>query len=711
MVLDHRHSIVVLSLAASLLLSACVNRPTTNHSTMNHLADESSPYLLQHARNPVDWYPWGPEALARAKAEDKMIIVSVGYAACHWCHVMEHESFEDSTVAALMNEHFISIKVDREERPDIDNVYMTACQLSSQRGCGWPLNAFALPDGRPVWAGTYFPKGQWMDVLKNFIKEKEKSPDKLQEYAEQLTEGIRNTEKISLNSTGPSYSAEQINTWEQQFHAVIDYRRGGRKGAPKFPMPGMYEFLLRSHLYTGDQQSLDAVEVTLDRMRTAGIYDQAGGGWSRYSVDAEWKVPHFEKMLYDNAQLLSLYAHGYQVLGKPEYKQTVDHTIAFMEREMLSPAGGYYSSYDADSEGEEGKFYVWSRDELDEHVAEDIRDAFYDYYNISKQGNWEGHNILHADQPIADIAKKHGHDVTALQDRFATQLETLRTVRADRIHPGLDDKILCSWNGLMIQGLVDSYQATGNDDYLKMALRTASFVRKHLKKDDHSLYRNHKDGRSAINAFLDDYATILGAWIDLYQVTMDVDWLSEAEAMTKYVQEHFLDESTQMYYYNSGLDPELIARKTELTDNVIPGSNSMMAHHLLELGILLDNAAYREQAAQMMSNMLPQLKAAQQSHFYYHWCSLYTRLLYPPYELAVVGADAQMRLRDLQKIYHPDVLFLGSIKDENLSLLEGKYQDGQTTIYLCQNRVCKLPVTESNEALQLLKKERAQRSL
>ncbi len=675
---------------------------------MNQLAHESSPYLLQHAKNPVDWYPWNDEALARAQEEDKMIIVSVGYAACHWCHVMEHESFEDSTVAALMNEHFISIKVDREERPDIDNIYMTACQLSSQRGCGWPLNAFALPDGRPVWAGTYFPKDQWLRILQNFIDEKANNRDQLEEYAAQLTQGIQSTENLVKVSSASALDPDQIRRWNLEMYELIDFRRGGRKGAPKFAMPGMFEYLLEQNQYAQDPKALEAVEALTDNMASGGIYDQVGGAFARYSVDSQWMVPHFEKMLYDNGQLLSLYAHAYQLNGNKDYLRIIDQTIGFMQDEWMHESGGFYSSYDADSEGEEGKYYVWSYEELENHIPQEHFDAFVDYYNIRKTGNWEGHNILHADQPLDQIAKKHGFTATDLRSAFDGSLKSLKELRTSRVKPGLDEKILSSWNGLAITGLVDAYRATQKSEYLELAKRCAAFVRKDMIKKDHSLYRNHKDGKSVINGFLDDYANIIRAWIQLYQVTYDKNWLDEGNLMMQYCIDNFVDEETDMFYYTDKNNPELIARKYEVMDNVIPGSNSVMAHNLYDLGTYLDLQEYKDQARQMLDNVMPELS---QSTFFYNWCRLYLRLLHPVFEVAVVGPEAEQMTRDLQRNYQGDVLFLGSKAEGELSLLEGKYQEGMTMIYVCQNKVCKLPVDNVEAASEVLKAERQRRTL
>ncbi|MCB0579988.1 MAG: thioredoxin domain-containing protein, partial [Phaeodactylibacter sp.] len=395
----------------SSLLSACLlflwacNAQTGNEPPYtNALVHESSPYLLQHAHNPVDWNPWGEAALKKARDEDKLLLISIGYAACHWCHVMEEESFEDTTIARIMNEHFVPVKVDREERPDVDNVYMTACQMASDGSCGWPLNAFALPDGRPVWAGTYFPKGQWKDILEYFIKVYAEERDKLEAYAGRLAEGIQASGRPKPVEEAVLFTEEEMGEVVEQFLNNIDFKKGGRPGAPKFPVPNTYEFLLQYHHLAGNEKALEAVTATLDNMGNGGIFDHLGGGFARYSTDADWKVPHFEKMLYDNAQLASLYSKAWQVTKKERYREIVFQTLEFIGREMTSPEGGFYSSLDADSEGEEGKFYTWQKAEVDSILADERRSAvFCDFYQVKKGGNWEHINVLYRKDNVEKI--------------------------------------------------------------------------------------------------------------------------------------------------------------------------------------------------------------------------------------------------------------------------------------------------------------------
>ncbi|MDG1435642.1 MAG: thioredoxin domain-containing protein [Saprospiraceae bacterium] len=674
-----------------------------NHKYTNKLINESSPYLLQHAHNPVDWYPWGDEALAKAKAEDKMIIVSVGYAACHWCHVMEHESFEDTLVSKIMNENFICIKVDREERPDIDDVYMSACQLASGRGCGWPLNAFALPDGRPVWASTYFPKKDWLGVLNNFIKIKKEDPERLEESANQLQEGIKQQDNIVLNQEDQDFNPQNLAKIATNFLENIDFKKGGRKGAPKFPMPNNYEFLLNYYHFTKDAKALEGVTTTLDNMANGGIYDHLGGGFARYSTDDDWFAPHFEKMLYDNGQLISLYSEAYQLTKNPLYKKVVVETLEYTKREMTNPDGGFYSSLDADSEGEEGKFYVWKKSEIDSLLGDDLAKVFNEFYEVKRSGNWEHkNNILHRKSSNEKVAKKFDLTADQLSKKIDDAKIILMSARGKRIRPGLDDKILTSWNALMLKGYTDAYRAFGNEEYLESAIRNANFLVKNSIKDEHRLNRNFKDGQSVINAFLDDYALLIDAFVHLYQVTFDEQWLNHAKKLTAYTQTHFYDKSTGMFHYTSNLDPELIARKKELADNVIPGSNSTMARNLYKLGTMLYQPEWVDLSKQMLHNLSESITDTPQPNFYSNWCSLYWAIVNPPFEVAVIGDNSRALSKELMQYYLPNALILGGKSEGNLQLLQDKLIEGETRIYVCKNKVCKFPVLEVNKALELM---------
>lgn len=668
----------------------------------NKLINESSPYLLQHAYNPVDWHPWGPEALEKAEREGKLLIVSVGYAACHWCHVMEHESFEDSTVAAIMNEHFVPIKVDREERPDVDDIYMSAAQLVSGSG-GWPLNAFAMPDGRPVWAGTYFPKDRWMGILSQFAELNHSDKAKLERSAEQLTAGIKSLDEIIV--AAPSeYSDRDVRDVAKLFLDQIDMKEGGRKGEPKFPMPNNYEFLLKYASLYDDAEAMEAVKITLDKMARGGIYDQAGGGFARYSVDGIWKAPHFEKMLYDNGQLISLYSKAYRLTKDPLYANIIKQSLSYIEREMSSEDGGFFSSLDADSEGEEGKFYVWKSSEIDAIITDPKENAIVkSYYTITESGNWEHeNNILHITKDPVAIANDNDLTIDQLNEIINRNNELILTARADRIRPGLDDKILTSWNALMISGYVDAYKALGDKAYLDNAIYNAHYLLNKQMSDDGRLNRNYKNGKSSINGFLDDYALTVDALMSVYEVTFDESWINVAKDLVDYTIEHFYDKDSKMFFYTSDIDPPLIARKMELPDNVIPGSNSSMARVLNRLGELYYEKKYTEISDQMMANMWTSIEAVQQPSFYSNWLQLLLEKVRPSYEIAITGDDAINKAHKMMETYHPNVIYLGTQQESQLPLLLNKYVPDQTMIYVCQNKVCKLPVQEVENALGLI---------
>ncbi len=675
--------------------------------TPNHLVKERSPYLLQHAYNPVDWYPWNEEALEKAKKENKLIIISVGYSACHWCHVMEHESFEDSTVAKLMNENFVSIKVDREERPDIDDVYMTACHLTSRRGCGWPLNAIALPDGRPFFAGTYFPKKDWTQLLQNISNTYKNDKIRLEEAAQSITDGIQSSDKIVYYDRDANFNRKELDDLAKEFVSAIDMRLGGRKAdqqrPTKFPMPNNYEFLLGYNHLSGNEQAMKAVNVTLENMANGGIYDHLGGGFARYSTDMEWKVPHFEKMLYDNGQLISLYSHAYQKTKNPLYKKIVYETLEFVERELTSEEGGFYSSLDADSEGEEGKFYIWKKEDINAILGDDAA-VFCDYYSVTDHGNWEeGKNILHLTRPPEKIASKHDLSLEKLNELIDRSKKSLMKVRNKRIRPGLDDKVLTAWNGLMLKGYVDAYRAFNEQKFLDAAIKNAEFLLRTAKQSDHRLNRNYKDGESGINGFLDDYAILSDALISLYQATFDEKWLNQAKALVDYTLVHFYDDKTKMFFFTSNTDEPLIARKKVMSDNVIPASNSIMARNLYHLGLYFYDKEYTSKASKMLNTIVDKLQTIRQPTFYSNWCILYQQFVNEPYEVAIVGTDFRAKRVQLDQQYLPNVLLLGGVNEGSLELLKNKFVADQTTIYVCRNKTCKLPVTEVEKALPLMK--------
>lgn len=695
-----KHILIIISVFS--LFQQCQTPMNSSHKEANRLINESSPYLLQHAYNPVDWYPWGEEALEKAQKEDKLIIISIGYAACHWCHVMEHESFEDSLVASVMNENFISIKVDREERPDVDDVYMTAAQLLTGRG-GWPLNAIALPDGRPVFAGTYYPKEQWLNILEQINKVKNEDPERLKESAAKITEGIASTALIEVNENELDLSFSDVKTQLPTMLSQFDEEYGGRRGAPKFPMPNSYEFLMKYYWLSNDQKALDVINTGLTQMAYGGIFDQLGGGFARYSVDPYWLVPHFEKMLYDNAQLVSIYAQAFKLTQNNLYKMVVEESLEFIERELSSPEGGFYSSLDADSEGEEGKFYVWQKAEIDSIIQDQKAAKLYcDFYNVTDTGNWEHKNILNVKKSIDVFAKENSMTPEEVQSLLDGVSQKLMAHRDTRIRPGLDDKVLTSWNALMISGYTEAYNALGKDSYLQKAITNANFIIDNQMSADGKLNRNYKDGKSSINAFLDDYALLSLSFIDLYQSTFDKKWLDLADKLAQYAIDHFYNEELKMFDYTSKLDPPLIANKAEYEDNVIPSSNSAMARTLNELGNLLYKEDYLDMSTQMLNNMLPRISSSNYLSFYSNWYQLLLDHVAAPFEVAIIGEEAEMKRAQMLSKYMGNALFLGSGKEENLELLKEKHQEGVTMIYVCQNKTCKLPVTESEQAIELM---------
>jgi len=670
------------------------------HPYTNELIHESSPYLLQHAHNPVNWYPWGEKALKKAKDENKMIIISIGYAACHWCHVMEKETFEDTAVARIMNEHFISIKVDREERPDVDQVYMNAAQLITGSG-GWPLNALSMPDGKPFYAGTYFPNKDWKQMLNSFIDLYQKNPTALSEQAAKVTQGIHAIENVPFNKTTASFTINNLDANFKNIQPNIDYQKGGEKRAPKFPMPAVWEYLLYYHYLSKNEKALGAVTTTLNNMAMGGIYDHIGGGFARYSTDANWHVPHFEKMLYDNAQLVSLYAHAYQVTKDPLYKKVVYESLDFIEREMTSPEGAFYSSLDADSEGEEGKYYVWTKTEIEKVLGKEAL-LFNDYYNVTTGGNWErGKNILFRNTSDEAIAAKNNLTKEQLKEKIEAEKATLLRVRSNRVRPGLDDKILTAWNALMLKGYIDVYRTFGEERFLKAALKNADFLSAKAINNNNEITRNYKNGKSSIAGFLDDYAFTISAFIDLYQATFDEKWLYKAKELAAYTQTHFFDNTSGMFYYTHNQHSNLIARKMEIADNVIPSSNSEMAKNLFYLGYFFSNEAQIKTAQQMLLNV--QKDVQQNVYFYPNWGILEAGFVSGLYEVAIVGKGDLHKRQMIDEYYLPNMLLLGSKEKSTLELLENKLVEGQTTIYVCQDKVCKRPVTEVKDAVMQIR--------
>ena len=696
---------VMYVLLASLLITACGQPKETtveSHPYTNALVTETSPYLLQHAHNPVDWNPWNETVLAKAKKEKKLLLISIGYAACHWCHVMEKESFEDSIVAAIMNQHFINIKVDREERPDVDQVYINAVQLMTG-SAGWPLNVITLPDGRPIWGGTYFQKENWINALNQLSDLYANEPDKAREYAEKLTQGVQQSGLITLNETPAVFTIDSLELSIAKWQPNMDLKNGGRMGAPKFPMPVNLDFLLGYGVQRKDKQISTYVNTSLRQIAYGGIFDHVGGGFARYSVDDHWHVPHFEKMLYDNAQLVSLYAKAFQATKNPLYKEVVEETTRFVERELYNEKGGFYSSLDADSENkegelEEGAFYVWTKEELQQLLGQDF-ELFASYYNVNGYGKWEK-NVYHlirsvSDQTFCDENKLSLEDLQTKRDHWK---RVLMKERDKRVRPRLDDKILTSWNALMLKGYVDAYAAFNDKHYLEMALKNAHFIQRSMMQEDGGLFRNHKMGKSNIDAYLEDYSTVIEAFIALYEVTLDENWLNSAKQFADYCYDHFYDDQSKMFFFTSDREKNLISRKIETDDNVIPSSNAILASSLFKLGHYFGNKHYNESAETMLNNMSSMV--VEYGAGAAKWLSLYSYYLGDYYEIAVVGEDALNLVQEINQHYIPNKLIVGSVKESSLPLLEYKYNENETTIYVCIDGACKLPVQSSKKALE-----------
>lgn len=674
--------------------------------TANDLINETSPYLLQHAYNPVDWKAWNPESLKLAQEQNKLIIISVGYSACHWCHVMEEESFENDSVAKLMNDHFISIKVDREERPDVDQIYMDAVQLMTGSG-GWPLNCITLPDGRPVFGGTYFTKEQWTKILKDMSGLYKNDPEKVVAYAEMLTEGIRKSDLIILNNEKSEFTANASKPLIKTWKTSLDFRLGGQKGQPKFPLPSNLDFLLRYSVQNADTELQDYVINTLTKIANGGIYDQIGGGFSRYSIDEKWHVPHFEKMLYDNAQLVSLYTKAYQITKNTHFNAIIEETLTFVERELTTEEGAFYSSLDADSENEsgireEGVYYTWTKDDLMRLLDEDY-EMFKSYYNINATGKWEKDQyILFKTKSDNEIAISFNLTPKELKEKVLNWKTKLFNVRNSRIRPRTDDKILTSWNALMLKGYLDAYRVLGDKAYLDIAVKNAHFLKDNQINSNGGLFHNYKNGKSTIEGFSEDYAHTISAFIELYQVTFDEQWLQTAKNLQEYSITHFLDEKSGMFFFTSDTETSLISRNIEVSDDVIPSSNSVLAENLFHLGHYYFDATYSKMAKQMLNNMESDIKKYPMS--YSNWLNLYLNYSNPYYEIAISGPNAIGKLNELNKNYLPNILIAGSGSNSDLPILENKFNNEQTYIYVCVEGSCKLPVTEVSASLkQILK--------
>ncbi len=696
---------VTLFFMSFLLCIACSKNDSKNTKKGNDLVNETSPYLLQHAYNPVRWKAWNKATLDEAKEQNKLMVVSIGYSSCHWCHVMEEESFENDSIAKIMNDNFINIKVDREERPDVDKVYMGAVQLMTGKG-GWPLNCITLPDGRPVFGGTYFTKDQWSKILKDVSKLYKENPQKVEEFAQRVTEGIQTSELITLNKEEAVFKNEEIIAAINQSKGKLDTINGSFIGAPKFPMSNSIDYLLRYQYHFNDPELFKYIKKSLIKMAYGGIYDQIGGGFSRYSVDDRWHIPHFEKMLYDNAQLVSIYSKAYLQDKNELYENIVKETLAFVDKELNAYNGAFYSSIDADSKNEnneleEGVFYSWTKQELKTHIKD--YELFANYYNVNTAGFWEKDlYVLIRNQSNTEFAKKNKLTKRELKNKIANWKSILSAVRNKRNKPNLDDKILTSWNALMLQGYVDAYKAFDEKEYLDKAVKIAEFLLRKQLRSDGGLNRNFKNGKSTINGYAEDYATVIQAFISLHEITLDEKWLILSKEIMEYTIIHFYDSTSGMFFYTSKEDPSLIARKTEVNDGVISSSNSIIGNSLFKLGHYFYDKKMIEISEQMLNNLKTEI--IKNPLGYSNWLHLMMNFTQPFYEVAVVGKNADTITKELYKNYFPNILISASNKDSELPLLEFKYIDGKTLIYVCVNGTCKLPLADISEAIKNIKR-------
>jgi uncharacterized protein YyaL (SSP411 family) len=678
----------------------------------NRLASETSPYLLQHAENPVDWYPWGEEALAKAQAEDKPILVSIGYSACHWCHVMEHESFENAEIAARMNELFVNIKVDREERPDLDSLYMTAVQAMAGQG-GWPLNVFLTPDGTPFYGGTYFPPEDRMG-MPGFSKVLEAVADAYTERREEVDENAEQIRELLRRSTRDLPKAEELtpavmSEASEQLARSFDARNGGFGGAPKFPQPSTIEFLLRQGERASDQRAVLMVQRTLDRMAGGGLYDQIGGGFHRYAVDAIWLVPHFEKMLYDNAQLASAYLAAFQAYGEERYRRIAEETLDFVARELTDPQGGFYATLDADTEGHEGLFYVWTPEELDTVLGEADAAIAKAWFKVEPAGNFEGRTVLSTPRTLADVADRLGISESDLAESVTRIKQQLLEAREKRVRPGRDEKVITAWNGLMLKAFADGSRILDRPDFREIAQRNAGFVLSHLERDGR-LLRSWKDGEAKVNGFLEDYAFFIDGLIALYRATLDTRWIGEAIRLTNAMIDAFGDTDGPGFFDTATYHETPVARPRDLHDGATPSGNAVAAEVLLRLGAMTGNVEFTERGSDVLRVMVRTMVEHPLAAGRY--LSALDFYLGPVKEVALVGDraadDLQALLDATYDRYEPNAVvgYVDADRPDVLEMLpflqQREARNGRATAYVCEHFACLPPVHDADALLRQL---------
>ncbi|HTM66439.1 MAG TPA: thioredoxin domain-containing protein [Flavipsychrobacter sp.] len=667
----------------------------------NRLIQEQSPYLLQHAHNPVDWYPWGDQPFERAQKENKPVIVSIGYSACHWCHVMERESFEDNDIAAFMNQHFINIKVDREEHPEVDHLYMDAVQAISGSG-GWPLNVFVTAERLPFYGGTYFPprpafnRPSWMQLLQRMHEVWTLQHEEVKNQTEQMLNFLRQSAQVSLTNSG-AFSKDGCRLLAENLLKQVDRQYGGFGTAPKFPGSMSINFLLEHYHFFKNEEALKGALLSLDGMMNGGIYDQLGGGFARYSTDAKWLAPHFEKMLYDNALLILSFCDAYQIAGNQRYREIVEETIAFVERELRDETGIYYSALDADSEGVEGKFYTWTWDEWNECVNDEVVTT---YFGVNAEGNWEGTNILHVTTTVAELSERFDVSIEEARRRIAVAKERLFDSRAVRIRPLTDDKSLLSWNALMNLALTKAGVVLQNNNYLKRAKEHAIFLLEAFKKED-GLKHVWKGGQARIEANLDDYTYFIQALLQLASATSDETLLFEAEKLCQTVIGEFADEEGKLFYYTSSMQRDIPVRKVDIYDGAMPSANAVMAHNLLLLGLCLERTDWMEQADHMLQSLCEASTRSPSSFAY--WGTLLQRTLFESKTVIAVGGDAKKNVAELRKYFLPDCFLLAFEKEiSELTILKDKFFSDESLIFVCTQQACLAPVRNVEGSLRLI---------
>ncbi len=686
------------------------------HPHTNRLINESSPYLQQHAHNPVDWYPYSEEAFQKAKEENKPVLISIGYAACHWCHVMERESFENEQVAEIMNQHFINIKVDREERPDVDHIYMDAVQAISGSG-GWPLNVFLTPDKKPFYGGTYFPpqrafnRASWTEVLLSVAEAFKEKKEEIEMQANNLTEHLKASNLFGIsNSKQFAFTPQSMDDAFQNVMNMADREWGGFGKAPKFPQTFTISFLLQYHQLVekknasgGNAPEFPALQqalLSLDKMAQGGIYDQVGGGFARYSTDTEWLAPHFEKMLYDNALLVGCYTDAYKLTGNKAYLKVIEETLSFVERELMHGQGGFYSALDADSEGEEGKFYTWTYEEIKELLQEDAG-VFAGFFDIQPGGNWEGKAIPWIQVPVEEYARQHGLETAALEAIIERGKARLMKERTKRSRPLLDDKVLLGWNALMNMAYTKAYAATGNLHYCSVAEKNMEFLLRAFRAEDGGFFHTWKDKSARFPAFLDDYANLVAALVELGQVTAHFYWFDIARDITEWVSRHFSDEDSLFFYYTGQQQEDVLVRKKEIYDGATPSGNSTMARNLYKLSIIYDRSEWRERSQAMMAAMGEVILKYPTS--FGVWLSHLFEIIFGTNEIAILGKNAQLYLGKILSLFIPFNLVMAAEKsDPKYPLLAGKADSEGICIYLCRNYACRQPVDSVGGLIDLL---------